>query len=221
MRTLCKAWNKQTLSKLSLSPVLLSLHIGGRRVPRTYAPPASRIQGSLSVVFRTSYPQPQLPASAVNSPPLLLMPPEHSLLPRGLPALTSARALSAEPWAASLPLSQLPTPSRAWVGPGGRPGPRLPARPRELPLTRAQGKELAGVCWPWDALSRSLLLCAWGLPLSPHRVWGGIGGVVGRKHSASGRSPASSFQKPDVSLLGEVNRRSLSNVTQGGKKTDT
>lgn len=74
MRTLYDAWNKQTLGKLSLSPMLLSLYLGGRQIPRTQAPPTSRIQGRLSAwCSGPSYPQPWLPASAVNSPPLLPM----------------------------------------------------------------------------------------------------------------------------------------------------
>lgn len=53
MRTLYNAWIKQTLGKLSLSPMLLSLYLRGRQVPRTQAPSTSHIQGRLSLVFRT------------------------------------------------------------------------------------------------------------------------------------------------------------------------
>lgn len=117
MRTLYSARCEQALSKLSWSPVLLLLHISGHLIPkhRSLLPVTSKVASPCSGYSSST------PSSSVSGELLspLPEPPEYSLLPWGRPVLTSPWALSVEPWAASLPLSQLPTPS-GWGWAGGR-----------------------------------------------------------------------------------------------------
>ena len=179
---------------------------------RALSPPTSKV-ASPWCSGRSCH-QPQLPTPAVNSRPLLPMPPAHPLLPRGLPELTSAQALSAEPRAASRPHPAGP----GW-GRAGGPGPRLQTRPPKLPLTRVQGKEhmgFAGRGVPRGGHCRSANEDLHS-PLTG--LQRGIGGGVGRKHPVNGRCRCQ-FLPEAWCLLGQGDRSSLSNVTRG-KETDT
>lgn len=117
MRALYSARCEQALSRLSWSPVLLLLAVSGHRIPkhRSLLPLTSQVASPCSGHSLSA------PASSVSRELLspLPEPPEHSLLPQGRPVLTLPWALSEEPRAASLPLSQLPTPS-GWGWAGGR-----------------------------------------------------------------------------------------------------
>lgn len=163
--------------------------------PQTQVLPASHIQGSLSP-FRTCAVSTPASTFAVSASSLLAAPRPCSLLPWGLPALTSPWALSAEPWAASLPLSQLPTPSRAWEGLAWILC--LPLWQPELSLPRAQGEEHTGFagcgCPEW--VLAPLVNGEDSSPLTG--LLRGTGGVVGRTHLVNRRCHCHSFQKLGV-----------------------